>query len=168
MALLPSDGLHSAGRVHPNRRLGALGRNGSDRGSARTSPGRLGFADSAFEKSDFDITLIFHDYQFNISSLLEVRLPPDFRRLSLPRRTEFLHQHNVVRVPHGNRKAAHFRKCELQGQLIFYLGLADRDFEFIARFAVTDQRAGMDVQLVEKVSYCCRQLFDGDGCGEGG
>ena len=67
--------------MNPHRRLGAFCRNGSYRGSARTRPGRLGLADSALEESDFDITLIFNDYQLNINSMLEVRLTPDFRRL---------------------------------------------------------------------------------------
>ncbi len=110
MAILPANRLNSAGRVHPNRRHGALGRNGSNCRSAGTGSGRLGLADSALEKSDFDITLIFNDYQFNISSLLELRLTPDFRRFGLPAWIEFLHEDDVVRVPHRDRDAAHFRE----------------------------------------------------------
>ena len=70
--------------MDPYRRLGALCGNGSYRGGAGTCPGRLGLADSALEKSDFDITLIFNDHQLNVDPMLEVRLTPDFRRLGLP------------------------------------------------------------------------------------
>ena len=59
--------------MDPYRRLGAFCGDGSYCGSARTCPGRLGLADSALEKSDFDIPLIFDHHQFNIDPLLEVR-----------------------------------------------------------------------------------------------
>ncbi len=90
--LLPADGLHSAGSMHPHWRLGSLRRNGSYRRSARTGAGRLRFSDSALEESDLDITLIFNDHQFNINSMLEVVVTPDLGRLGLPARDEFLAQ----------------------------------------------------------------------------
>src|SRR6202047_4272052 len=144
LSLLPADSLNSTGCVYPYWGLGASSRNGSHGGSARTGPGRLGFADSALEKSDFDITPIFNDYQFNVDSLLEVRLTPDFRRFGLPCRTEFLHKHNVVRVPHGDRNAAHLRKCQLEGKFISDLRLPHDDFQILGRLIATGKHAALD------------------------
>ena len=107
---LPADCLHSARSMDPYRRLGALAGNGSYRRGTGTGPGRLGLADSALEKSDFDITRILDDHQLDVDPLLEAGLTPDFRSLGLPFRSELFYKDNVVRVPHGDWDAAHFTK----------------------------------------------------------
>ena len=82
------------------------------------------FSDSALEESGFDITLIFNDYKFHVNPMLEVMMTPDFGRFSLPTWTEFLHKNDIVRIPHGDRNAAHFPESQLDRKFIAYPGLA--------------------------------------------
>jgi hypothetical protein len=96
--------------MNPYRRVGVFCGDGSYRGGAGPCPGRLGLADSALEKSDFDIPRILEHHQFNVDALLEVGMTPYFGGLGLPFRSELLYQDDVVRVSHGNWDAAYFTK----------------------------------------------------------
>ena len=95
--ILPPHRLNPAGSVHPHWRMGPPSRNCRHCRGARPGTGRLRFSHAAFEKSDFDVMLIFNHDKLDVDSMLEIMMAPDLGRFRLPPGSELPHKHHVVR-----------------------------------------------------------------------
>src|SRR3954462_3873316 len=97
---------------------------GRHRGGARTRAGGPRFAYATLEDAHLDSVRFPCTYQLNVNPMLEVGLLPDLGRLSLPSRSKFGDKHHEMRVPHGDRDAAHLAEGKLDGKLVAHLRLA--------------------------------------------
>src|SRR6266568_3855557 len=83
------------------------------------------------------------DYQLYVNPKLEVMVPSDLRRFSLPSRKKLGDKYHEVRISHGNRDPLYLAGGQLDGEFIANLGLSHVHLEGKTLGLARDQPASL-------------------------
>jgi hypothetical protein len=139
--LLPflAHGLYASRSVDPNRRLCPARSHRRHRRCAGARPGRLGLSHSALKKTNSHIMSFINHNQLNVHTMFELRTTLNLSRVGLPVRKKLIHEHNVMRIAHGNWDSTHLARFEIHRSFYSDGGLAHLDLKFVLPLGLSRQ-----------------------------